>query len=57
MTMKTHKLLRDILYSNQKSEVSSVLRDLVQLLLLQNVKKLCGGVLCLLNFQTVSLHL
>ena len=40
--MKTHKLLRIILFSNQKSGVSVVLRNLGPLVLLQNLKSTCG---------------
>ena len=57
MIMKTHKLLWNILFTNQKCGVSGVFRDLGLLVLLQNLKIPCGGVLYFVKFQTVSVHL
>ena len=55
--MKTRKLLRNILFSNQKSGVSGVLGDFEPLVLLQKVKSFCEGVLYSVNLQAVNLHL
>ena len=57
MIMKTHKLLWNILFSNQKSGVYSVLSDLGSLFLLQNIISAGEGSLYLLKFQAVKLHL
>ena len=57
MIMKTHKLLWNILFSNQKSGVYSVLSDLGSLFLLQNIISADEGLLYLLKFQAVKLHL
>ena len=57
MIMKTHKLLWNILFSNQKSGVYSVLSDLGSLFLLQNIISAGEGLLYLLKFQAVKLHL
>ena len=57
MIMKTHKLLWKILFSNQKSGVYSVLSDLGSLFLLQNIISAGEGLLYLLKFQAVKLHL
>ena len=55
--MKPRKLLRNILFSNQKSGVSGVLGDFEPLVLLQKVKSFCEGVLYSVNLQAVNLHL
>ena len=57
MIMKTHKLLWNILFSNQKSGVYGVLSDLGSLFLLQNIISAGEGLLYLLKFQAVKLHL
>ena len=45
------------LFSNQKSGVSGVFFDLGPLVLLQNIKSICGGILYSVKFQAESLHL
>ena len=55
--MKTRKLLRNILFSNQKSGVSGVLGDFEPLVLFLKVKSFYEGVLHSVNFQAVNLHL
>ena len=54
MKLRTRKLLLKILFSNQKSGVSGVFCELELLFLLQNA---CGGVLYMVKFQAINLHL
>ena len=57
MKLRTRKLLQKILFSNQKSGVSGVFCELELLFLLQNVKYACRGVLYIVKFQAINLHL